>query len=54
MRKLYNKKIALVAKKMGINKRKFKAFIKKVTIYSGGLYTYEELLEIAKEFKASA
>ena len=52
--KLYSRKIALVAKEMGINKRKFKAFIKKVSVYSGGLYTYDELLEIAKEFKASA
>lgn len=51
MKNLYNKKIALVAKEMGINKRKFKAFIKKVTIYSGGLYTYEDLIALAKEFK---
>ena len=52
--KLYSRKISLAAKEVGINRRKFKAFIKKVSVYSGGLYTYDELLEIAKEFKASA
>ena len=39
------------AKTVGVNKREFIKLIKKVEVYSGGYYTLDELICIAKEFK---
>lgn len=42
---------AKAAKEVGVNKKAFIKFIKKVEVYSGGAYNLKELICIAEEFK---